>query len=212
MASKRHAQLMDEALREFATAGYDQASLNRILRQCGISKSSLYHYYRDKADLFETLVRERATALGAALRVPEPASLSGAGMWEVFAGIMQRMLAFSAEHPEFVMFGRLLYQPDIPSGEGSAVREVRDAVSHWLGAVLHHGQDEGVIRRDLPLSLLEELTFAVLQAMDRWSVRHIDLVTGEDGKRMVKMQLAVIRRLLEVVDDDRPHAAVTPCG
>ena len=197
MAPKRHAQLMNEALEEFATAGYEQASLNRILRLCRISKSSFYHYYADKQSLFETLVRETSTVLREQLSIPQPDALPGEAMWEIFAAIMQRLLSFSAEHPEFVAFGRLLYQPDIPAGEGSAVREVRDAVSSWLGAVLQRGQQSGLIRQDLPLSLLEELTFAVLQTLDRWSVQNIDSFSGVDGEHLAQVQLAVIRRLLE---------------
>src|SRR5690349_3835172 len=99
MAPKRHALLMNEALREFAVAGYEQASLNRILRLCGISKSSFYHYYADKQALFETLVRETSTALQEQLHVPGAALLSGGEMWEDFAGIMRRMLSISTEHP-----------------------------------------------------------------------------------------------------------------
>jgi AcrR family transcriptional regulator len=197
MAPAKHAQLMKEALREFATAGYEQASLNRILRRCGISKSSFYHYYADKLAVFERLVRELSAALQAHLHVPEPDTLDDEGMWNAFAAIMQRLAVLAAEHPEYVAFGRMLYQPDIPAGDGSVVRDVRDAVSRWLGSVLQHGQQTGMIRTDLPLSLLEELTFAVLQTLDRWSVRHIDAFSGMDGEHMVQVQLAVIRRLLE---------------
>ena len=49
-------RLIDSAAEEFAAKGYDAASLNRILELAGMSKSSLYYYFDDKADLFTTLV------------------------------------------------------------------------------------------------------------------------------------------------------------
>ncbi|HGG06102.1 MAG TPA: TetR/AcrR family transcriptional regulator, partial [Aliiroseovarius sp.] len=38
---------------EFAANGFSQASLNRIISQAGMSKSSFHHYFSNKADLFE---------------------------------------------------------------------------------------------------------------------------------------------------------------
>ena len=54
---ERKKRLFESAAEEFADKGYDGASLNRILKQSGMGKSSLYYYFDDKADLFTTLIR-----------------------------------------------------------------------------------------------------------------------------------------------------------
>jgi len=54
-------RLFDSAAEEFADHGYEGASLNRILERSGMSKSSLYYYFDDKADLFVSLT-ERSMA------------------------------------------------------------------------------------------------------------------------------------------------------
>lgn len=37
---------------EFVSFGFKQASLNRIISEVGMSKSSFYHYFANKEDLF----------------------------------------------------------------------------------------------------------------------------------------------------------------
>lgn len=43
--------ILDTALDELGTEGYDGASLNRILLAAGLSKGAFYYYFDDKADL-----------------------------------------------------------------------------------------------------------------------------------------------------------------
>jgi AcrR family transcriptional regulator len=46
-------RLIEEAaLDEFATWGFDNASINRIVAECQIAKGSFYQYFADKKDLF----------------------------------------------------------------------------------------------------------------------------------------------------------------
>lgn len=44
-------RILEAATEEFATKGYEAASLNRILLKAGLSKGSFYYYFDDKADL-----------------------------------------------------------------------------------------------------------------------------------------------------------------
>ena len=48
-------QLLSVAAREMARAGYEGASLNRIIVESGLSKGVFYYYFDDKADLAATV-------------------------------------------------------------------------------------------------------------------------------------------------------------
>gem|GEM_PF-1013169 len=194
MSPERHAQLMDAALREFSAAGYEQASLNRIIRQCGLSKSSFYHFYAGKEALFGTLVQEKSHSLRQLLQISEAGQMP---FWTLVEAMMEQLGKLTVERPDLVQFGRMLYQPDLPAGEGSVVQRVLDEVTRWLATMLETGQSQGAVRDDLPLSLLVELTFAVLQALDRWSLQHVESFTGTSGAEMVQQQLGLLRRMLE---------------
>ena len=45
-------RIMNAAMREFASRGYDHASTNRIVEDAGIAKGLLFHYFKNKKQLF----------------------------------------------------------------------------------------------------------------------------------------------------------------
>ena len=49
-------RILETAALEFATRGFDAASLNRIIRSARISKGAAYYYFDDKADLYTAVV------------------------------------------------------------------------------------------------------------------------------------------------------------
>jgi AcrR family transcriptional regulator len=49
---KRRDAILNAALKEFATKGFDEASTNVIAKESGISKGLMFHYVNSKKDLF----------------------------------------------------------------------------------------------------------------------------------------------------------------
>ena len=54
----KKATIIAVATEEFARQGYEKASLNRIIVRCGMSRGTLYYYFADKEDLYETVIRD----------------------------------------------------------------------------------------------------------------------------------------------------------
>lgn len=71
---RKRDQILAGAWQEFMAKGFDAATMNGICRAGGVSKGTLYVYFRDKEDLFVALVEQRrnriAEQLRAALAVP----------------------------------------------------------------------------------------------------------------------------------------------
>jgi AcrR family transcriptional regulator len=62
---RRRQQIMDGALRAFAEKGYEKATNQDIARAAGVrSPGLIYHYFRDKADLFQRMLERHAPVLG----------------------------------------------------------------------------------------------------------------------------------------------------
>ena len=49
-------RITEAALKEFATYGYESSSTNRIVKECGISKGSLFKYFENKEELYFYLI------------------------------------------------------------------------------------------------------------------------------------------------------------
>jgi TetR/AcrR family transcriptional repressor of mexJK operon len=61
---RKRQQIIDGALQVFATKGYEKATNKDIAGAAGIhSPGLIYHYFRDKADLFRRVLEQRAPAL-----------------------------------------------------------------------------------------------------------------------------------------------------
>lgn len=57
--AERESKLLDIATAEFLEHGYGGASLNRIVANAGISKTTLYSRYTSKAELFRAIIQQQ---------------------------------------------------------------------------------------------------------------------------------------------------------
>ncbi|WP_315830867.1 TetR/AcrR family transcriptional regulator [Bradyrhizobium prioriisuperbiae] len=72
----RRTEILDCAQSLFLTRGYDQASLNDVIAEAGLSKGAFYHYFSSKEDLLAALAeRLAATALASVADVLEQPGL-----------------------------------------------------------------------------------------------------------------------------------------
>src|SRR5919197_1253535 len=55
-------QILQGARRVFLAQGFDAASMGEIARAAGVSKGTLYVYFKDKEDLFEAIVHGECRA------------------------------------------------------------------------------------------------------------------------------------------------------
>ena len=53
--SERKNAILNAALKEFTSCGYENASTNRIAKEAGISKALMFHYISNKKELFLTV-------------------------------------------------------------------------------------------------------------------------------------------------------------
>ncbi|WLA47930.1 TetR/AcrR family transcriptional regulator [Bradyrhizobium elkanii] len=72
----RRSEILDWAQRVFLSRGYDNASLNDVIAEAGLSKGAFYHYYSSKEQLLEALAGRFAQSAYEAVRsVLQDASL-----------------------------------------------------------------------------------------------------------------------------------------
>lgn len=116
-------QLIEEAaLDEFATWGFDNASINRIVAQCQIAKGSFYQYFEDKKDLYKHVLNwitlKKIEYITPVLQNP---------LAHDFFTVLQEMyrsgLAFAQENSKAALIGNQVFK----NRESPIHREVFDA-------------------------------------------------------------------------------------
>lgn len=56
-------KILEAALCEFGNNGYEKASLNTVCSACDISKGNIYHYFKDKDEIYLSCVKSCFDAL-----------------------------------------------------------------------------------------------------------------------------------------------------
>ncbi|KDB04956.1 hypothetical protein U879_04000, partial [Defluviimonas sp. 20V17] len=166
----RQKRLFDNAAEEFGANGYDGASLNRILERSEMSKSSLYYYFDDKADLFTTLVERSVGFLLREIGGLDPDALTAETYWSELEKLYCRSLALMNKSTWYVKLGRMFYRLRSDPKQSAPTGRIFQAARHWVGLIIARGQALGVVRGDLPDSLLIDSALGLGEALDRWIV------------------------------------------
>lgn len=93
-------KIMDAALKEFGEKSYVEASLNTICKEGEISKGIIYHYFRDKDELFLACVKECFDALTTYLR--EQVSTDEGEVEQVLKQYFDRRMVFFDQNPAYL--------------------------------------------------------------------------------------------------------------
>jgi AcrR family transcriptional regulator len=198
---ERREGILRAAALEFAGRGYAGASLGRIVEAAGISKGSLYYYFNDKEDLFVTTVAAALTRMLDSVGGISVESLTPDTYWD-------RLLEVGLTSAEIrggdtwygrlvLAFPRLREEPEA----GTAVRPALEWARRLTWDVLERGQALGVVRRDLPLGLLVDVTLAVDEATDRWFAEHHDDYEGDRFRRLMEARVDLMRDMLDAAHE-----------
>jgi AcrR family transcriptional regulator len=160
--------LIEATVAEFASAGYEGASLNRIIRAAGISKSSFYHAVDSKAELLDAVVDSLIRDVRERWTPPAPADFRGERFWPQVDAVLAELAALTADDRALGLLGRIFYLPS--PGEADARTALLDAVRAWVSEVLQVGAAGGALRDDLPVEALAAAAFGTLRGLDEWAL------------------------------------------
>ena len=161
-------QLVAIATRMFAERGYEDTSVEAVLREAGVSRGSLYYHFASKEALFEAVAEELETSVGAQTMAaasgsagPVEALRAGFLAWIRLAGdpVVRRIL--------------LIDGPAVLGWERWRAMEEHHALG-LIRAVLHLIADQGKVRPEsvgtlanILLASVNEVALLVARSQDR---------------------------------------------
>jgi AcrR family transcriptional regulator len=187
-------RVLEAAAREFATRGFETASLNRVIEAAGISKGSFYYYFDDKADLFATVVRMAWEVCQPSVPL-DPSDLDAGTFWPALRGWLEEFSAATREKAWLAGIARLIYHPPADAHVERLVEEEFERVGRFLRRLIRRGQELAVVRTDLPADLLLRLVLAVGEAGDRWMVDHGEGLDPTEADRLMGRLFEILREL-----------------
>jgi len=154
----------ERALELFETKGFRATSMNEIAMACGVSKPAIYHYFRNKSHLLETLYEDvTAEFFGTMQRL----SQSGGDAAERLRTLVEQQTLYNIENRRFLrIFWRERHEFDLLSRKGLAARERE--FENWVKHIVEEGQSTGKFHtEDAQIATLSIL--GLLSTVHRWA-------------------------------------------
>ncbi len=169
--------ILDVAKREFADNGFEDASYNRIIEQAGLSKGAMYSYFDDKIDLYATVFQEVQRELLGAFDLKLDVT---SDFWSQLEGLYHRAVQLAQDKPELVALIRGLTKLPNRLRQEGPIAQVYAVAREQTEAIITQGQAAGVVRDDIPMSLLISVGMSMGEAIDMWFFEHFDEVEDLD--------------------------------
>jgi AcrR family transcriptional regulator len=153
----RRAELLEAAVRVFARKGFHQSRVGDIAEEAGVAHGLLYHYFRSKDEVLETIFRETWTQLVADTRRIE---MAGVPLREQLRRFARIYLGSWLVTPELV---RVLVREVARSPEvGDRVDEIR-GLFQALQRIIEAGRDRGEVRVDVDAQVAAWAVYGALE-------------------------------------------------
>ncbi len=153
--------ILDSAIRVFAQMGYHGARVSDIAREAGIAYGLVYHYFKNKEEILNTIFEERWTGFLEAL---EGIAEGRNPTQDKLVSIAALVLNAYRLRPEWVKVLVLEIQRSSRFAEPEQMR----AVGRLFGSVariLRAGQEAGALRADLDPELASQAFIGALETM-----------------------------------------------
>jgi TetR/AcrR family transcriptional regulator, mexJK operon transcriptional repressor len=185
---EKRAALLDAAWQLFLSEGVQAVPLDRIARQAGVSRVTLYSHFADKAALFEATVEREMTRLATSQMPLLPSQSLRNGLIAFGTGLMTFLTSSGPASYYTVLAGELRRHPDLARrfyDHGPAV------TMRNLAAILAKASTTGEISLRSPEQAAEQL-------IGLWQgVTNYQLALGLDLDRLI---LGIPERVESAVD------------
>jgi TetR/AcrR family transcriptional regulator, fatty acid metabolism regulator protein len=189
--------ILDAAVRVFARNGYHTSRVGDIAEEAGVAHGLLYHYFRSKDELLETIVRETWRDVLDAVRVVEETDETAR---ERLAGVAKILLRAWRRDPDLVRV--LVREVTRTATLHRHIVEIDQAFAA-LERIIARGQDEGEFRADIDPRMVSYVFYGALEEiLTGWVLGQLD----DDDEQIAAAEQTVIEVVCGGLTPDREAA------
>ena len=153
---ERQEQILNAALRLFATRGLSATKISDIAAEAGVSHGLVHHYFGSKEEIFVAIVEQ---ALQGSANLMQGALLQTGTPWDRLQSLCEIMLQGIVDRPEYVLLViQISVNESIPEKARRLLEEYGALSTQYLASLIQEGQDAGQVIAGDPVLLAE--TFA----------------------------------------------------
>lgn len=123
MEEEKRLNLINSAMKEFGSNSYEKASTNMIVKEAGISKGLLYHYFDSKEALYDYLIVFTINSMGKA--IVDSVEWDDGDLINRMQRVVEIKLEILEQYPYMLDFGKIMYDP-------KSLEEMKKLVEKYL--------------------------------------------------------------------------------
>lgn len=161
---KRKKELIEAALDEFTTNRYENASLNKIIKNAGISKGTFYYHFQDKQAIYIFLLKTAYEKEWEYInkRVKERAiDFEGKDFFEKFKLQSQIGMEFGIAYPKYMKLATMFRKEEENDEMHRIFQYVNSARENtaetWLVKMITHGIEDGDFNNRFPKDFIMKI-------------------------------------------------------
>lgn len=166
LADSKQKSIIEASVKEFADNGFKNASVNKIVENAGISKGSLFNYFKSKNLLFNHIYQIALWEVKSYLLKVRDESEND-DFFTRFSKIINAGIVFINNHPRLArIYFRLLNSDDSPHGK-KIIQNLHSEAIRYLTQFVEMGIERNELRIELDPStvafLMESILNRILQ-------------------------------------------------
>ncbi len=185
--------IIDCALKEFAHKGYEQASTNNIIKEAGISKGILFHYFKTKKDLYRYIICHSIDTMYT--RMLEQMDFKSTDYFERMLEGSAIKMQIQLEYPEIYVLVVNIYK----SNDVDIIKEITERYMPLIGAYykkLSDGINMTKFKEGADINRLNELITWLAEGMSNKLVKNL----SDDPKDMENVRQLMEEEFMRYVD------------
>jgi TetR/AcrR family fatty acid metabolism transcriptional regulator len=189
--------ILDAAVRVFARKGFHTCRVGDIAEEAGVAHGLLYHYFRSKDEVLETIFKETWAEVLAAARMVEETDEPAR---DRLSGIAKIMLRSWRRDPDLirVVIREVVRSPELQRRIG----EIHEAFAA-IERIVARGQQEGEFRNDIDPRFASFVFYGALeQILTAWVLGTLD----DDDEHIARGEQTVVEVVCGGLAADREAA------
>jgi len=163
--AEKYERILDAAVKVFAKKGFYQSRVSDIAREAGVADGTIYLYFKNKDDILISIFEEK---MRNAISIFQQELSQEENALSKLKRFVRVHLSLFKENPELAAVLQVeLRQSSRFMKEYKKVELKR--FLDFIGDIVKQGQEEGVFREDLPVSLVKRFIFGALdEVISTW--------------------------------------------
>ena len=151
LPEEKQSRIVNASISEFAEKNYETASMNTVVNLAGISKGSLFNYFKTKSVLYDHIYQLALGEVKLYLRDVRDETID-LSFENRLSKVVDSGVLFIMEHPRLArIYFRLVYSGDSPNRK-KIVNELQDMSDDYLGNIIQDAMDRNELNPNLDKS------------------------------------------------------------